>query len=91
MNFGYFTTFQSMDKGIIERFGPTGFTSNTFSLSLNYTGINSGNLFHTAFIFLTFATFLTVFFVLGFFELIVSLNSFFMLLFASYLIVLLLD
>ena len=35
MNFGYLTTFQSLDKGLIERLGPTGFTVSTFSLSFN--------------------------------------------------------
>lgn len=26
MNFGYFSTFQTLDKGLIEKFGPTGFS-----------------------------------------------------------------
>ena len=91
MNFGYLTTFQSMDKGIIERFGPTGFTSNTFNIALQYTAVNSGNLFHTAFVFITFAIFFTFFFVLGFFELLSIFNGFFILLFSSYLLLLLLD
>ena len=34
MNFGYLTTFQSMDKGIIERFGPTGFTTKDIAENL---------------------------------------------------------
>jgi hypothetical protein len=91
MNFGYLTTFQSMDKGIIERFGPTGFTNNTFSIALRYMSINSGNLFHTAFVFITFAIFLTLFFVFGFFELLSIFNGLFMLLVISYFLILLLD
>jgi NADH-ubiquinone oxidoreductase chain 5 len=91
MNFGYLTTFQSMDKGIIERFGPTGFTSNTFNLALQYTIVNSGNLFHTAFVFITFAVFFTIFFVFGFFELLSIFNGLFILLFSSYLLILLMD
>lgn len=45
MNFGYLTTFQSIDKGLIERLGPTGFTSATFSLSHSFTFLNSGFLY----------------------------------------------
>jgi hypothetical protein len=38
MQFGYFFSFQAMDKGIIEQIGPTGFT---------FTGLNQSLFFRT--------------------------------------------
>jgi NADH-ubiquinone oxidoreductase chain 5 len=91
MNFGYLTTFQAMDKGLIERLGPTGFTNSTFTLASGYTNINSGNLFHTAFVFITFTVFFILFFALGFFKLLPIFGSSLILLWISYTLVLLLD
>jgi NADH-ubiquinone oxidoreductase chain 5 len=91
MNFGYLTTFQSMDKGLIERLGPTGFTNSTFTIASGYTNVNSGNLFHTAFVFIIFAIFFIFFLALGSFELLSVFSSSFTFLFISYLLVLLLD
>jgi len=68
MNFGYLTTFQSLDKGLIERIGPTGFTVSTFSFSFNYTNVNSGILYHAAFSFVIFAILFTIFFSFGTFD-----------------------
>jgi hypothetical protein len=45
MNFGYSTTFLSLDKGLIEKFGPTGSTASIFSLVSNFVSLNSGILF----------------------------------------------
>jgi hypothetical protein len=42
MNFGYRSSFQSIDKGIIERFGATGFTASIFSVSSNLFNFHSG-------------------------------------------------
>jgi len=36
MNFGYLSTFLSIDKGLIEKLGPTGFTLSTFDFSANF-------------------------------------------------------
>ena len=83
MNFGYFSTFQSLDKGLIECFGPTGFTSSTFEISSNFSAYNSGFLYNTIFIlvlglssYLAFFTFghlgLVNLFSLPFFTLLVS-------------------
>lgn len=89
MNFGYLTTFQSLDKGLIERIGPTGFTVSTFSLAFNFRSVNSGILYHTATIFIVFAALFTVFFTLGCFNLALSFSvSFFALLTAYFLILL---
>jgi hypothetical protein len=84
MNFGYFTTFQSLDKGLIERVGPTGFTVSTFSLSSNFASYNSGLVYHTTFLFIGFTVLFLAFFVLGSFGLLTVFNMPFILLFVSY-------
>jgi len=50
MNFGYSFTFQSLDKGLIERVGPSGFTASIFNSSSNFTSYYSGALYHTIFV-----------------------------------------
>jgi len=42
MNFGYRTTFQLIDKGNIEVFGPAGISFNLQPLSKNLAGLQSG-------------------------------------------------
>lgn len=84
MNFGYLTTFQSLDKGLIERIGPTGFTMTTFSLSSNYTIVNSGMLYHTPLTFIVSTVTFLVFFALGSFGLVSSFSASFLLLFVAY-------
>jgi hypothetical protein len=91
MNFGYFTTFQALDKGLIERLGPTGFTVMTFSFSSNAVTLNSGILYHTALLFIGFATLFLAFFVLGMFGLLSSFSVPLLTLFTSYIIFLVAD
>jgi hypothetical protein len=55
MNFGYFSTFQTLDKGLIEKLGPTGFTFSLFNLSSNLITSNSGYIYHTIFAIIVFA------------------------------------
>jgi hypothetical protein len=50
MNFGYSFTFQSLDKGLIERVGPSGFTASIFNSSSNFTSYYSGAIYHTIFV-----------------------------------------
>jgi len=50
MNFGYSFTFQSLDKGLIERIGPTGFTVSIFNMSSNFLTLSSGIIYQLAFI-----------------------------------------
>ena len=50
MNFGYKSTFLSIDKGLIECFGPTGFVASTFEISSNFSGYNKGFVYNTIFI-----------------------------------------
>ena len=85
MNFGYSFTFQSMDKGLIERIGPSGFTASIFISSSNFVSYYSGFLYHTIFVFLIFTVLFFSVFVLGS---LLSLYSFafcFVLLVLSYL------
>jgi preprotein translocase subunit SecG len=62
MRFGYFSTFQSLDKGVIERFGPTGFTASFLTTSTNFVGLSKGLLQNTVFFLITaFFVFLSFF------------------------------
>ena len=49
MNFGYSVSFKTLDKGIIEQFGPTGLASTIFNMSFNLTGVQTGFIYHTIF------------------------------------------
>ena len=86
MNFGYSFTFQSLDKGLIERMGPSGFTASLFISSSNFVSYYTGFLYHTIFVFFIFTVLFFSFFVFGS---LVSLSSFglcFVLLISSYLL-----
>ena len=86
MNFGYSFTFQSLDKGLIERIGPSGFTASIFISSSNFVSHYTGFLYHTIFVFFIFTILFFSFFVFGS---LVSLSSFglcFVLLISSYLL-----
>ena len=65
MNFGYSTTFQSLDKGLIEQIGPSGFTLLTFNISFNFTALNSGILHKIIFLIISFVFIFISFFVMG--------------------------
>jgi len=91
MNFGYLTTFQSLDKGLIERVGPTGFTVSTFNLAFNYTSINSGVVYHVAMFFIAFAALFMVFFIFGTFGLLSLFSPSFVILLISFVLITLSD
>jgi hypothetical protein len=42
MKFGYNNTFQMIDKGVIESFGPSGFSFNVLASSKSVAGFQSG-------------------------------------------------
>jgi len=86
MNFGYLFTFQSLDKGLIERVGPSGFTASIFTSSSNFVSYYSGILYHTTFAFIVSAAVFLSFFVLGSLGVLSSVSLSFMLLFLSYLL-----
>ena len=50
MNFGYSMSFKTLDKGLIEQFGPTGLASTIFNISFNLTALQTGFIYHTVFI-----------------------------------------
>jgi hypothetical protein len=46
MNFGYLLTFKTIDKGLIEQFGPTGVSSSILNVSFNMTAVQTGFIYH---------------------------------------------
>jgi len=50
MNFGYSLSFKTLDKGLIEQFGPTGFAAAIFNVSFNATAVQTGFVYHTVFL-----------------------------------------
>ena len=64
MNFGYGSTFLSIDKGLIEKLGPSGISLSVFDFSSNFVGFSSSGLISnsafiiisSAFVFLSFFT-----------------------------------
>jgi len=68
MNFGYFTTFIALDKGLIEQFGPTGFTFNIFSSTYKFKDMNSGFLHKVSVLFIMSAFFFSGFFLINSFK-----------------------
>jgi hypothetical protein len=52
MNFGYSLSFKTLDKGLIEQFGPTGAASTIFNISFNLTAIQTGFVYHSIFLFI---------------------------------------
>jgi len=46
MNFGYLLTFKTIDKGLIEQFGPTGVSSSILNISFNMTAVQTGFIYH---------------------------------------------
>jgi len=84
MNFGYLFTFQSLDKGLIERIGPTGFTASIFTSASNFNNYFAGILYQTAFIFLIFALLFFSFFVFGSFGVLSIFDVSFILLYISF-------
>jgi len=84
MNFGYFSTFQALDKGLIERVGPTGFTSLIAFFSSRIFNFNSGIIFHTILLMVTFLTVFLSFFFINYFGLLSVFNVTFFLLLLGY-------
>jgi hypothetical protein len=90
MNFGYSLSFRTLDKGIIEQFGPSGFASTIFNNSFNFLGSQTGFIFHSIFLFI--ASFCLYFFIylLHIFGIVFPFfNMHFVLLFFGYLLLIL--
>ena len=84
MNFGYNVSFQTIDKGNIEKFGALGSSVKLMQLSKKISILNTGFFFHYAFIMVS--TLLLFFTVLFFAFSTVNLNLIFILLVLSYFI-----
>jgi hypothetical protein len=90
MNFGYSTTFKTLDKGLIEQFGPSGFAVSIFNVSFNLTALQSGFLYHTIFVFMFgFGLYSFVYFLMSLNILFSVFNTqFFLVLFGFFLLIL---
>jgi NADH-ubiquinone oxidoreductase chain 5 len=64
MNFGYHISFQTLDKGSIEMFGPFGSASKLWDVSKSLSKLHSGMLFHYSFAMLFSIVFLLCFFII---------------------------
>jgi hypothetical protein len=86
MNFGYKSSFQTFDKGLIEWFGSTGLTFSVFSVSSNFVTYSSGMIFNAIFIFICFILMYITFFAFNFYSMFSVIGFNFVLLFVSYLL-----
>ena len=50
--FGYFVSFKGIDKGIVEMFGPYGIATTFMSLANRFSKIQTGFIYHYAFVML---------------------------------------
>jgi uncharacterized membrane protein YagU involved in acid resistance len=87
MNFGYSMSFKTLDKGLIEQFGPTGIASTVFNMSFNLTALQTGFIYHTVFMFVYgFCLYFLGYFLMSFGVSLSIYNTQFILLFFGYLI-----
>jgi len=63
INFGYNFTFRLIDKGFIEKLGPTGLVSFIFRVSGNIISTNTGFVYNSLFVIIIFAFVFWLFFV----------------------------
>jgi hypothetical protein len=89
MNFGYSSTFQALDKGLIEKVGPAGFTNYIFKTSSNFVGFNSGFLSNTIFFLIISGFSVFIFYIFTFWGFLSLINVQFMVLTLSFLVLLL--
>jgi len=87
MNFGYSSSFQALDKGLIEKVGPTGFTVSIFNLSSNFIGYNSGFIYNAIFIILCFSFIFFMSFAFFYFGFFTFFNLQFLLILFSFLVI----
>ena len=88
MNFGYLTSFQTFDKGLIEQFGPTGFSKSIFNFSFNLTALQTGFIYHTIFIFVLAFLLCFLYFILSCLDIFLFMQqSKFILIFFGYFII----
>ena len=90
MNFGYFSSFQTLDKGLIENFGATGLTFSFFKASSSISKFNNGLLFRSLLLVIVFSFFFISLFLINYFKYSLSISFTFLLIvftfFLSFLI-----
>ena len=87
LNFGYFSTFQTLDKGLIEKFGPTGFSVSIYNSASNIAAFNNGSFFRALFIIISFTLLFLNFYLIVLFEISFKINiNFFLFLFSFVLV-----
>jgi len=91
MNFGYFSTFQALDKGLIEKFGPTGFSAAVYFSSSNLSNYNNGLSFRVIFFIISFVFLFLSFYLVTLFEINSILNINFFLFLYTFLLVFLFE
>ena len=52
LNFGFQTSYKAVDRGLIEMLGPYGISHSIYNTSLNISRMQSGYLYHYAFVML---------------------------------------
>lgn len=60
LNIGYKHTYQNLDRGIIELFGPNGFATSIYKHSFNIKSIQFGFIFHYILMFIIFMTVIAI-------------------------------
>jgi NADH-ubiquinone oxidoreductase chain 5 len=61
LNFGYHTSYKSLDRGLIELFGPYGFSSTFYRWSKSFSQFQTGFVYHYSFVMLLSVSLLGIF------------------------------
>jgi len=86
--FGYVSSFKTLDRGIVEIFGPYGLTLLIGSLSKEISRLQSGFIYHYAFVMLIGVTFYLTFIELDFFISTLFYSKLYIFLFGGILLIL---
>jgi|TARA_B100000780_G_scaffold213842_1_gene153388 hypothetical protein len=89
--FGYVSSFKTLDRGIVEIFGPYGLTLLIGSLSKEISRLQSGFIYHYAFVMLIGVTFYLTFIELDFFISNIFYSKLYIFLFGGILLILVND
>jgi hypothetical protein len=89
--FGYVSSFKTLDRGIVEIFGPYGLTLLIGSLSKEISRLQSGFIYHYAFVMLIGVTFYLTFIELDFFISTLFYSKLYIFLFGGILLILVND
>ena len=85
LKFGYDISYKTIDRGLIEKVGPSGIVQSIRYIVNRINGLQSGQIYHYLFL-LLFSTVLFVFVSICFSNILVSLNVILFLLFVMFLI-----